>query len=300
MSVPVLLVTGFLGAGKTTFINQLLQAEHGLRIAAIVNDFGSINIDAALLDAAADGVIGLKNGCICCSLQGDLLRTLKIVLRQSPRPELIVIEASGVADPAGVIQSLIDPVLWNQARLETVVCVIDAPDVPNRSDDPLWRAQVRGSDFLCLAKTEGLSADALASIHSAFAVQGKFHVFDLAQPVPISAFIGADAPIARDSGRPPLQDDRFTYLEWRHDGAIEIQKFQAVMSQLAPSLLRAKGFMTFEQQQGRMLFQLTGTRATLSRAPKSDEDGCQLVLIGDRTVFDATHAAGALDELTPR
>ena len=101
MSVPVLLVTGFLGAGKTSFINQLLQADHGLRIAAIVNDFGSINIDAALLEGAADGVIGLKNGCICCSLQGDLLRTLKIVLNQNPGPDHIVIEASGVADPAG-------------------------------------------------------------------------------------------------------------------------------------------------------------------------------------------------------
>ena len=300
MSVPVLLVTGFLGAGKTTFINQLLQAEHGLRIAAIVNDFGSINIDAALLDAAADGVIGLKNGCICCSLQGDLLRTLKIVLGQDPQPELIVIEASGVADPAGVIQSLIDPVLWDQARLETVVCVIDAPDVPDRSGDPLWRAQVRESDFLCLAKTEGLSADALAAIHAGFAVQSKYHVFDLALPVPISAFVGRDTPVARDSTRAPLQDDRFAYLEWRHDGAIELQGFQAVMSQLAPSLLRAKGFLSFEQHQSRMLFQLTGTRATLARAPKTDDDGCQLVLIGDRKVFDASHAAAALDALTHR
>src|SRR5690606_37910380 len=105
-SVPILLVTGFLGAGKTTFINDVLKADHGLRIAAIVNDFGSINIDAELLATATDAVIGLKNGCICCSLQGDLLRTLKRVMAEADRPELIVIEASGVADPRGVIDAL--------------------------------------------------------------------------------------------------------------------------------------------------------------------------------------------------
>lgn len=81
MSVPVLLVTGFLGAGKTTFINSLLNSGHGMRIAAIVNDFGAINIDEQVLSGSADGVIGLKNGCICCSLQGDLLRTLRRLLR---------------------------------------------------------------------------------------------------------------------------------------------------------------------------------------------------------------------------
>lgn len=86
MSVPVLVITGFLGAGKTSLINALLQSDHGLRIAAIVNDFGAINIDAALIGPSVDGVVGLRNGCICCSLQGDLLRTLRIVLRQSPRP----------------------------------------------------------------------------------------------------------------------------------------------------------------------------------------------------------------------
>ena len=104
MSVPILLVTGFLGSGKTTLINDLLQDEHGMRIAAIVNDFGSINIDAALLESASDEVIGLKNGCICCSLQGDLLRTLKQGLTNNA-PDLIVIEASGVADPEGIIQA---------------------------------------------------------------------------------------------------------------------------------------------------------------------------------------------------
>jgi ABC-type multidrug transport system ATPase subunit len=82
VAVPVILVTGFLGAGKTTLINHLLTANGGRRLAAVVNDFGAINIDADLIAENADGVVSLANGCICCSLQGDLLRTLSTLLRR--------------------------------------------------------------------------------------------------------------------------------------------------------------------------------------------------------------------------
>ena len=124
--VPILLVAGFLGAGKTTVVNHLLAHAEGRRIAAVVNDFGAINIDAELIAGAGDGVVSLSNGCICCSLEGDLLRTLATLLRRDPRPELIVIETSGVADPADIVRNLMDPVIWREAPLETVLCVVDA------------------------------------------------------------------------------------------------------------------------------------------------------------------------------
>lgn len=163
MTTPVVLVTGFLGAGKTSFINQLLRNAQGIKIAAIVNDFGAINIDEALLSSATDTVIGLRNGCICCSLQGDLLRTLRLVLLATPTPEAIVIEASGVADPRGIVQSVMDPVLWQSIRLEAVVCVVDAQDLQEqakRSEDPLWRAQTASADYLLLSKTQTLTPEA--------------------------------------------------------------------------------------------------------------------------------------------
>src|SRR5215469_15750315 len=102
MPVPVLLVAGFLGAGKTTVVNYLLSHAGGRRIAAVINDFGAINIDAELVAGASDGVVSLSNGCICCSLEGDLLRTLASLLRRDPQPHYIVIETSGVADPADI------------------------------------------------------------------------------------------------------------------------------------------------------------------------------------------------------
>src|ERR1700739_285638 len=135
MAVPVVLVAGFLGAGKTTVVNHLLSHAEGKRIAAVVNDFGAINIDAELITGAADGVVSLSNGCICCSLESDLLRTLATLLRRDPRPELIVIETSGVADPAEIVRNLMDPVIWREAPLETVLCVVDATMPVARLDD---------------------------------------------------------------------------------------------------------------------------------------------------------------------
>src|SRR5689334_395621 len=153
--VPVLLVTGFLGAGKTTVVNHLLAHAGGRRIAAVVNDFGAINIDAELIAGASDGVVSLSNGCICCSLEGDLLRTLAALLRRDPQPEFIVIETSGVADPADIVRNLMDPVIWKEAPLETVLCVLDATiSAAALNDDALVHSQLRAADVVALSKVD--------------------------------------------------------------------------------------------------------------------------------------------------
>src|ERR1700759_2440308 len=167
MPVPILLVTGFLGAGKTTVVNHLLANAGGKRIAAVVNDFGSINIDAELTAGASDGVVSLSNGCICCSLEGDLLRTLASLLRRDPQPELIVIETSGVADPADVVRNLMDPVIWREAPLETVLCVVDATIDIAKLDDALLRSQIRAADVVALSKVDLANAGDSARVRDA-------------------------------------------------------------------------------------------------------------------------------------
>ena len=154
MPVPILLVTGFLGAGKTTVVNHLLAHAEGRRIAAVVNDFGAINIDAELIAGASDGVVSLSNGCICCSLEGDLLRTLAALLRRDPRPEFIVIETSGIADPADIVRNLMDPLIWREAPLETVLCVVDATTNAETLNDALLRSQLRAADVVALSKVD--------------------------------------------------------------------------------------------------------------------------------------------------
>ena len=300
MSVPILVVTGFLGAGKTSYINDLLHGPHGLRIAAIVNDFGSINIDEALLESATDKVIGLRNGCICCSLQGDLLRTLKQVL-DGDTPDLIVIEASGVADPQGIIEGLLDPVLWQAARLDGIVCLVDADEVtqtPARLEDELWLSQVLAADVIQLAKCGDLAAPALSRLEIQLATLGKRRVFGGDAPSPALADLLHLTPANQRKGaRPVLSGDRFVSAEWRSPVPVDLAKFQQVIGSIAPNLFRAKGFVTFaDKPENTCLFQLVGQRATVAPHDRKTS-GCVLVLIGERGTFDPDAALKQLDAL---
>lgn len=291
MSVPVLVITGFLGAGKTTFINQLLVNARGRRISAIVNDFGAINIDAELIADAADTVVGLKNGCICCTLQGDLLRTLKLVLSQPVKPDHIVIEASGVADPRGIVDALMDPILWDATRLDAVVAVVDADELaanPKRLRDDLWLAQVEAADFVALAKT-GLAdgrpgqGDALKA---ELASMNKTLVFDTDEgAIPIEALLVFDRHFEQPAqGR--IAASRFTSVEWRQTGSVGLERFQAGMAALAPRLIRAKGIVNFTEQPGKsFVLQMVGRRASLSPFAKFEPD-CRLVVIGEAAAVD--------------
>ncbi len=224
MTTPVLVVTGFLGAGKTTFINSVLEMAQGRRIAAIVNDFGAINIDAELIAGRTDTVVGLKNGCICCSLQGDLLRTLRLVLTHEPAPETIVIEASGVADPAGITQALMDPILWKSARQDAVVCVVDATDLrsnPARMNDDLWRAQLAAASIIVISKTGGESDEARA-LAARLSPSGIPPVFDLARETvsPEVLFSGGNpsSPFVATAPSGPIDTGRFVTVEWQVPG----------------------------------------------------------------------------------
>ena len=100
--LPMSVISGYLGAGKTTFINQLLAGDHGLSLMVLVNDFGAVNIDAALLASKDDDTIALTNGCVCCTMGSDLYLALGDALDRRPRPDHLIVEASGVADPARI------------------------------------------------------------------------------------------------------------------------------------------------------------------------------------------------------
>ena len=270
MSVPVLLVTGFLGSGKTTVVNHLLAHAEGRRIAAVVNDFGAINIDAELITGAADGVVSLSNGCICCSLESDLLRTLALLLRRDPQPEVIVIETSGVADPTDVVRNLMDPVIWREAPLETVLCVVDATTPVAMLDDALLRSQIRTSDVVALSKVDLADAADQARVRDAVRAMRPTAVLVDAPHgnIPpallfLSAADRASAP--REPGRPRPAADRFETLSWTSEQPVSLPRLQQAIGRLAPKLARAKGLFETVEQPGRlMVFQLAGGRATLA------------------------------------
>ncbi len=267
--VPVVLVAGFLGSGKTTVVNYLLAHAQGIRIAALVNDFGAINIDAELI-TGADGVVSLSNGCICCSLEGDLLRTLASLLRRDPRPELILIETSGIADPLDIVRNLMDPVIWREAPLETVLCVVDATMPVAMLDDTLLRSQLRAADVVALSKTDLADAaghsqirDAIRAIRPAAVVVYAPH-----GEVPMALLFPSDidrVPATREPGRRRPAVDRFETLSWISERPVSLPRLQQAIGRLAPKLARAKGLFEPADQPGKsMVFQFAGGRATLA------------------------------------
>lgn len=269
MPVPILLVTGFLGAGKTTVVNHLLAHAEGRRIAAVVNDFGAINIDAELLAGASDGVVSLANGCICCSLEGDLLRTLSALLRRDPKPEYIVIETSGVADPADIVRNLMDPVILREAPLETVVCVLDATAPPAAFEDALQRSQLRVADIVALSKLDLADEGAGVRIRDALrALRLPALVVDANRgEIPAALLFPAnlDRAPARDPGPRRPTEERFETLSWTSDKPVSLPRLQQAINRLAPKLARAKGLIESIEQPGRpMVLQFAAGRATLA------------------------------------
>jgi len=291
---PVVLITGFLGAGKTTLINALLRAPHGLRIAAIVNDFGAINVDAALLADVADSVVGLENGCICCALQGDLLRSLRLVLERSPN--LIVIEASGAADPRGILEVLSDPILGGHIRTDAVAALIDAEDLsatPERLRDPLWQAQIRSADFALLSKG-GLTS----ALQARLAPFRKPLISLDDEGLPLALLLGESRALRPPAEPGRVSADHLVSLEWQSPVPLDPEAFNAALQQIAPQLLRAKGWLRFAPApQDLHLLQLAGQRASLSPAPpREDVAGAKLVLIGQRAGFEPEALTRALDQ----
>ena len=155
--IPVTIISGFLGAGKTSLLNYLLNADHGLRVAVLVNDFGEINIDAALVaGVSGESTIDLSNGCICCSIRDDLLEAvLQLIQRPNP-PEYIVVETSGVSDPVAVSLTFMAPGLQSRTRVDSVLTVVDAEQIDqvNGKQRELALDQIATADMVVLNKID--------------------------------------------------------------------------------------------------------------------------------------------------
>lgn len=166
---PITVLTGFLGAGKTTLLNHILSGNHGLRIAVLVNDFGSINIDADLVAGveASGDIISLANGCICCSMRDDMLTAVERITERPEQPQYIILEASGVADPSKIAFTFINAGLRERVRLDSILCLVDASQVfavPEQME--LKIRQIAYSDMLVLSKTDLVSRDEVGRIRA--------------------------------------------------------------------------------------------------------------------------------------
>jgi len=156
--VPVTLLTGFLGAGKTTLLNRILNGQHGLRVGVLVNDFGAINIDAELIDGVEENTINLTNGCVCCQIRDDLVASLEQLLTRGNAIDYVLLEASGVSDPEGIVMTFLDQKYEGLLRLDTITCIVDAEAVFTHGDNQALTAlkirQIGFADLVVLNKVD--------------------------------------------------------------------------------------------------------------------------------------------------
>ncbi len=166
--IPVTVLTGYLGAGKTTLLNRILSENHGRRYAVIVNEFGEIGIDNDLIVESDEEIYEMNNGCVCCTVRGDLIRVVEGLMRRPGRFDAIVVETTGLADPVPVAQTFfMDEDVRSKTRLDAVVALVDAKHLPLRlKDSKEAEDQIAFADVVVLNKTDLVTPEELARVEA--------------------------------------------------------------------------------------------------------------------------------------
>jgi G3E family GTPase len=332
-AIPLTVLTGFLGAGKTTLLNRILIGDHGLRIAVLVNDFGSINIDADLVvGVEGDGdIISLANGCVCCNVRDDLLTAVTQVITRPEHPEYILLEASGVAEPSGIALTFMDESLRDRIRLDSIMCVVDAEQVfaaPEMME--LKLRQVAFADMLILNKVDLVTPEEIDQIKAW--LDNRFHRYRLVQacggdvPLEILLSVGrfdpsqlVDTPTSDQLRRSLACDDPHSAHQVREDRHDHVQDFKTwsyetdqplslealreSVSKLPASVYRCKGVVhTTEEPGRRVILQAVGKRIDIAvehewngRDPRT-----RIVVIGAGDGMDEAALRNVFDECSQR
>lgn len=286
--VPLTVIGGYLGAGKTTVINALLRDPGGRRLGVIVNDFGSLAIDAALLDDATDGLVSLPNGCVCCTLGADLHAALGSLVNQPSPPEQIVVEVSGVADPAATAA-------WGTVAPFApggVIVLADASTVRFRSRDRYVGGEVlrqlEGADLIVLTKTDLTSPAELAETEEwldgvAVAVPRLTVVHG---DVPADVVLGVRPDHLRPTaGEPPSHDERYVRWSWSADRPVEQKSVRRFVERLPDTVARAKGIVNVGPDAA-VLVDVVGRRRQVSAWKGTLPQTSEMVAIGLRGSLD--------------
>jgi G3E family GTPase len=220
--IPVTVLTGYLGAGKTTLLNRILSEEHGKKFAVIVNEFGAIGIDNDLVVGADEEVFEMNNGCVCCTVRGDLIRIIEGLLKRKGRFDAIIVETTGLADPAPVAQTFfVDADVSAAARLDAVVTVADARWLAERlKDAPEAKSQIAFADVIILNKTDLVTTAELDEVEArirAINPYARLHK-TVKCAVPIAEVLGRNA---FDLDRILEIEPQFLETEEAHDHAHE-------------------------------------------------------------------------------
>ncbi len=265
-------LTGFLGAGKTTLLNRVLSERHGRRYAVIVNEFGELGVDSDLVIGADEEVLQMNNGCICCTVRGDLIRILREVLERGGLLDGIIIETTGLAEPAPIIQTFfMDAEINRRTRLDAVVTVVDARHVLGQlTRSREVESQIAIANVILLNKADLLSPSELDRVEEQVRSINHFSVIhrSMMSSVPLRAILDLHAfDLANVLQREPisLEGDQHHHLSeiksvsLETTRPLEMDRFLRWMDSLltldGEDLLRTKGILAFEGEARRFIYQ---------------------------------------------
>ncbi|MFZ6049663.1 CobW family GTP-binding protein [Pseudomonas sp. CR3202] len=311
--IPVTLVSGFLGAGKTTLLNRILASDHGLRMAVMVNDFGAINIDSQLIVSQTQTTVSLANGCICCTVESDLIEQLGRLLddRQN-RPEYIVIEASGVSNPSKIANTLRYPQFREALAIDSILTVVDAEQFETLEGEmaQLAMEQLDVADIIVLNKVDRVDREQLDALKARWFYPNARLLECEYGEVPLELVLGVGRFTGGWSFRPAAavqapvlataQEDHaaiFDTWSFSSDRPLSLKALRQALSTLPTDIYRAKGVCQIAEAQGkRCILHLVGSRSEIK--PEEVWEGephTQLIFIGRRGSIDGAALQAAFE-----
>lgn len=306
--MPVTIITGFLGSGKTTLLNHILSNNEDLKIAVLVNEFGDINIDSHFLISMDEDMVELNNGCICCTINDNLVEAVYRVLERSDRVDYMIVETTGVADPLPIILTFLGNELRELTRLDSIITMVDAETfTPEHFDSEVAFKQINYADITILNKTDLASSEQIKNLENYIynVKQGAriLHAKKAQLPLPLILDVGYNDPKQysnlveenknKENHEDPhhhhshhhdshLDNDGFVSISFTSNRPFYVEKLENFLQEKLPkNVFRAKGILWFhETDHCCHIFQLSGPRFDIHAEEWYSEVKNQLILIG--------------------
>ena len=312
--IPVSIITGFLGSGKTTLLNHILIQQQGLETAVLVNEFGEIGIDNELIIKRDDDIVELNNGCICCTINDDLVKTVHKILERKEKLDYLIVETTGVADPLPVAATFLSTELRGKTRLDSIITMVDCDNfyAEAKQNSTVAHQQITYGDIILLNKTDLAESETVDRIeqqirqHRNDAKVIRTVKGEIALPLILSVgLFKSDRYLQEESHShhdehhhehhhhehghnhehhhhsDHLDEDGFTSLSFETEQPLDIRKFQYFLdNQLPESVFRAKGILWLKGSNARHIFHLSGQRFGIEDDEWKGIPKNQLVFIG--------------------